>query len=53
MINWYIKHKIIFKDGEYYYLCNQAYYANFMKARKTWRGVTCKNCLKQRVGGLK
>jgi len=48
MINWDIKHKAL-KDtnGEYFYLCNQAVIPNFMKVRMTWRGVNCKNCLKQ------
>ena len=53
MINWNIKHKTIKKDREYFYLCNQAVIPNFMKARHTWRGVTCKNCLKQKNGKLK
>ena len=49
MINWNIKHKLIWKDDlsdYYYYLCNQAVTFNFMKGCRTWRGVTCKNCLK-------
>lgn len=49
MINWDIKHKMIkYGPEEYFYLCNQAVKPDFMKIRQTWKGVTCKNCLKQK-----
>lgn len=41
-------HYKLFKDGEPYYLCNQAVSPSKDKMTKDWRKITCKNCLKQK-----
>ena len=41
-----IIHKYILKDGDYYYLCNQAVNASWLKTDISNRKVNCKNCLR-------
>ena len=43
-----IIHKIIKKDNNTIYLCNQACSITLSKSSYGWRAVTCKNCLKQK-----
>lgn len=43
---YYPKHKIIIKENGWRYLCNQAVSPINAKSCLTWKGVTCKNCLR-------
>jgi len=38
-------HKIVIKNGDRRYLCNQACKTTKAKSTFTWKLVTCKNCL--------
>ena len=42
-----IVHKWIKRNGDNFYLCNQACGMTSKKFSYRWKNVTCKNCLKQ------
>ena len=45
-----IIHKLIYKEGEKFYICNQAISPiHNKKYSLQWKNVSCKNCLKQKV----
>ena len=45
-----IIHKLIYKKGEKFYMCNQAISPiHNKKYSLQWKNVSCKNCLKQKV----
>ena len=48
-----IIHKRIMSGNLFVYLCNQAICANYDKSRDTFKGVTCKNCLRMKIKGDK
>ena len=43
-----IVHKVIVKDNQYRYLCNQAVSISLIKSSERWEHITCENCLKQK-----
>lgn len=45
-----IIHKRVMRNNVFVYLCNQAYLSKHYKTRTTFKGVNCKNCLKQKDG---